>query len=507
MRRAWRATLAVLAAALICGGAPAPAEGQKPAASAQPKAEKPAEKGDKGDKAKPADKKPSDPDGLPAGHPPVGDGLPAGHPPVDDDDAPPDRGGNPHGGGQERKMFRPPADGAQEDPSLPPGTLIATIRDADDKPIPGARITLDILHSTVAKGDTSNQLTRDADATGSARFDKLDVGSGVRYRVSTAQGGATYAVGSIVLNDTAGKRAVVHAYPVTNNMDDVTVFSQGDVYVTLREDSFQVEQSVLMLNASRIAWAPNESIALPKGYKAFNKQETPDGIKVEDTGGGVVLKGVVAPGEHGAGFHYQVSFEDSERQTIRIELPPNVVQSRVIVEASKSMSIAVPGYPAAQRNETRDGRKVLVTMLRVGGDKPPSRIVELTISGLPTKGSGRWIALALAALSLVAGAAYFLQKGGDSGLDADARGDLREAREALLGELVALEKAHKSGEIGPKSYARIRAALVDALARVMSMIDDARPAAARPAARPDTKPGASARKPKRRDGRSAEPSA
>lgn len=84
------------------------------------------------------------------------------------------------------------------------------------------------------------------------------------------------------------------------------------------------------------------------------------------------------------------------------------------------------------------------------------------------------IAVVLAVLAFGSGVVYFGTSSG--GLrDEDSRRDLAEAREALLGELVALERARKSGEVGPKTYARVRASLLDALARIVTMIEGAAP--------------------------------
>jgi hypothetical protein len=62
----------------------------------------------------------------------------------------------------------------------------------------------------------------------------------------------------------------------------------------------------------------------------------------------------------------------------------------------------------------------------------------------------------------------------EGALDDDTRADLVEAREALLDEIVALERAHKKGDVGPKTYARVRASLLDALARIVNKLEQGR---------------------------------
>ena len=77
--------------------------------------------------------------------------------------------------------------------------------------------------------------------------------------------------------------------------------------------------------------------------------------------------------------------------------------------------------------------------------------------------------------AVVAGFAYVQQRRSQKGPDDEMRADLIDAREALLREIVELERAHRSGEIGDKTFARLRNALVDALERLMTKIAEATP--------------------------------
>src|SRR5580698_3738844 len=108
------------------------------------------------------------------------DELPAGHPAV---------GSTPHGhagavGGSVPGVFEPPEDTEQPDPTLPPGTIVVELRDADDKPVSGVEITLGMLVNSVAKGDSRKHVQANSDAQGRARFDKLETASNIAYRVS-----------------------------------------------------------------------------------------------------------------------------------------------------------------------------------------------------------------------------------------------------------------------------------------------------------------------------------
>lgn len=458
-------------AALILGASGVATAQPKPTTSAQPKAE--------------ASAKPSasaSAGALPPGHPPVGEAsakpaagaLPPGHPAVNEDEEP-----SPHGKGGRGTgaggFFSPPEDTAQDDPSLPAGVIVAIIKDAQDKPIAHAPVTLGILHSSVAKGESRQRQARETDDAGTVRFEGLGSGSGITYRVSTTRGPATYAHTPFALGDKAGKRVVVHSYEVSGNIEELAVGMQGLVYVSLREDSIQVEHLLSVFNLGPVSWTANVPIALPKGWKAFNKQDSMDDGHVEEVAGsGAALRGTFSPGRHEINFRYQVPLDDEARQTLHIQLPPRVAQARVMAEASKTMGLEVAGFPEAQRTQGRDGKRLLITELQASRQAGGVTALDITLSGLPTPGPGRWVAVVLAALALATGLYYLSQQRTDGTLDADARDELIEAREALLGEIVALERAHKSGEVGPKTYARIRASLLDALARIVTMLEKSR---------------------------------
>lgn len=422
---------------------------------------------------------------LPPGHPPVepeeSDGLPQGHPPVNDigEDGP-----DPHGAPPPRTrgegLGEAPTDSIQEDRELPPGTIVVSVKDVGEKPVPRAPLKLSILHSSVAKGDSREERTAQVDEQGTYRFDNMPIGSGTQYRAITTRGPAAYAVGPFVLTDTAGKRVVLHSYEVATDIGEVLVGMQGMVYVSLREDSLSVEHLFNVFNLGPVAWVPNITIELPEGWKAFNKPDSAEeGVRFEEVKDqGAALRGTIGPGRHDTNFRYQVPLSGSDRQTLRIELPPRVAQARVIAEASKSMGLEVTGFPSAQQTKGRDGKRLLVTDRQVSRDESGVKVLEITITGLPTPGPGRWIALGLAVTAFLGAGAYVLQRRESHELADDAREDLVEAREALLREIVELERAHRRGDVGPKTYARIRHALMDSLARIVTMLEgDQTPAA------------------------------
>ena len=490
MRRGSRALLSLATAALIGATLPGAALGQAgaPAASAKasPKGEKPADK-TKNDKGAAA-AKPGDPraaaSALPPGHPPT-DALPSGHPPVPDEageddgeDAPnPHGGSNPHGG--DPRFYQAPPDGTVDDPTLPVGIIVVSLRDSQDRPIPHAKFALSELFNTVAQGEKPERITdREVGDDGTARIDNLTVGTSTTYSVSSARAGGRYRLPRFPLNDKAGKRAVLHVFDASPNIEELSAGMQGVVYVSLKEGVIQVEQLLSVFNLGDVAWVPDVAFKLPPGFKAFNKQEAMTEARIEEVKDhGAALRGTFGPGRNDMDFRYQVPLEGNEKQTVTIELPPRVAQMRVMAESSRSMVLKVQGFPEAQKVK-RDGKNLLVTERQVSRSESGQQLLEITLSGLPVPGPGRWIAAVLAVIALASGIAYVVRRRDDGEIDDDTRNDLIEAREALLSEIVALERAHRSGEIGPKTYARLRPSLLDALARIVSQLDVARDAKA-----------------------------
>jgi len=90
------------------------------------------------------------------------------------------------------------------------------------------------------------------------------------------------------------------------------------------------------------------------------------------------------------------------------------------------------------------------------------------LSGIPTPGNGRWIAV-LVALGLAALGAGVLRGvfGEDAQVDLQDR-DAERAHRVLLDELVDLTRARKNQVIGPSTYESARRVLVEALSRIVS---------------------------------------
>lgn len=131
------------------------------------------------------------------------------------------------------------------------------------------------------------------------------------------------------------------------------------------------------------------------------------------------------------------------------------------------MGVEVSGMTPAQSTVREDGRRLLVTGRQLKPGEPEMKELSIRLTGIPTPGPARWyaagLAIALGALGL------YIGLGGDKGqgsAEALSPDDVARAKKLLLDELVALEQARASDQIGPKTYESARRTLIDALTRL-----------------------------------------
>jgi len=428
---------------------------------------------------------------LPPGHPDTN--LPPGHPDVtaddpDDgsDDVPP--GDLPPGHPRPNAAAAPkeealPEDTSDVDKALPAGSIVVEVRDRFDKPMPHVDVTMGVLRNTVAKGESRSRTIRQTDDAGNIHFDGLDAGAGVAYRVTVPWGDngggevATYAAFPFQLDLHNGQRVRVHVYPVTGRIDEAMVGMDATVVVELKDDALQLTERFQVYNFGAVTWVPNDVVInLPPGFKAFNAQK-----EMSDTGfdeapqKGAKMHGTFTPGQHDTVFRYQIPYGGEESVDFSVSLPPHVARMRVIAEANKDMSLRVTDFPAAQRDRSQTGQSVLVTQRELKSGDQPLKRARIVLASIPTEGSTKWIAVGISAFTMAAGLyVAFEQEKEKRDQMKTAKGkksredqDTERARNRLVAEIGSLDKAHAAGEVGPKAYARIREALLEALARLM----------------------------------------
>ena len=383
--------------------------------------------------------------------------MPAGHPGV---------------GAAAQAPQAPEQDATLPTPELQAGTIQIKLVNANGEPMPNADVRLGVQFQKIAEGEQHSERHATTDARGMARFSGLTTGSDYSYRVSTSAGPAEYSSDPVQLKADMGVIVLLHVYPVTRDPAEAAVGAIGYVYCETRDDVFQFEVLVRYGNKSGITWVPeNAGMKLPSGFKAFKAGEAMTDVRFEeDPGRGVKLKGTFGPGQQSASFRFQVPRHEESSASFHFGLPPHIGEIRFIAEAAPAMEIDVDGFEKPQSDVSQTGQRVLVTRrVAARGDSQGLGDFTASLAGIPTPGSGRWIAALIAAALAGLGFAAFRGKLGDETQQDLQDRDAERARRVLLDELVDLTRARREGRIGPSTFEGARRALVEALSRIVSM--------------------------------------
>lgn len=391
--------------------------------------------------------------------PPVdGDELPPGHPSTEQD--------------QEPNFPKIPRDESRADNSLKPGTILATIRDELDKPVANLTVTLGIMRTSVSEGEARTRTTATTDANGQVRFENLKTGTGWAYRVSVQANApndpdafATYSAEPFNLPLEGGWVVLLHRYPVATAIDKLLAAVEGvDTIIEVRDDVIEVSQQFDVINAGTTTWSLGRGLelTLPKGFKAVRAAEAMEDHSAVSSETGVRWSGSFPPGRSRLAYDFKVPYEGEAASDMDIELPPRVLAARVRIAARRGMDLTVDGFPPATAEVSTSGVKVLSTV-KQGTPEAPLRTLRIHVRGIPTPGNDRWYATA-AAIAAV-GIGVYMSRRAPPSVDRKATTAARKRkRRRFVAELVELERAHRTGEVGPNAYARERAKLVDAIA-------------------------------------------
>ena len=380
--------------------------------------------------------------------------MPAGHPSV----------------GGAAGPARPEQDAVEPAPHLPPGTIQLKLVDAQGQPLAGADVSLGINFNKISEGEQRTEQRAKTNAEGLATFGGLTPSSDFSYRITTKSGPAQYASDPIQLKSDMGMQAVLHVYPVTRNIEEASVGSRGFVYVETRDDVFQFEVLFRVFNMGSVTWVPEGVLmSLPAGFKAFKAGEAMTDVRFEEEPGrGARLAGTFSPGQHNVSFRFQLPRDEESSAGFRFGLPPHTAEIRFIAEAAPSMQLDIDGFEKPQTDVNQNGQRVIVTRHVAQRGEPALKSFDVVLSGIPTPGSGRWIAVLIAVAMAGLGVAAFRGKlGQETQQDLQER-DVDRAQKVLLDELVELTRAKRDARIGPSTFETARRTLVEALARIVS---------------------------------------
>jgi hypothetical protein len=353
---------------------------------------------------------------------------------------------------------------------------VVALRDALEQPLADVSFDLAILHQSIARGDSRERRTATTDADGLATFTGLEFGTAHVYRVVAKRGEASFDTGDFTLSDKFGIRAALHLYESSSDRDEVGILGRSNVSVTLKEDVLVFEYQVSYLNRSPLAWVANERMKMPAGFKAFN---SPDGMspKLVPTDDAVLLQGTVPPGETQIAYRFHVPMETDGTQTVALPMLPNMAAVGLGMEASSKMTVSLEGFPKAERRTDQSGKSFLMVKKQISPeDYVAGRFLpapSLTVTGLPSRPWASFLAAALALSTAAGGLLYLTSRKKAPGLTKEAREDLVEARTVLLAEFVELERARAAGTVGPRTYEKLKQAMLDALAGILEKLEGA----------------------------------
>ena len=150
----------------------------------------------------------------------------------------------------------------------------------------------------------------------------------------------------------------------------------------------------------------------------------------------------------------------------------------IIDQKIQSLAASGPGL-GAREERTLGGHKYWVMPIAA---VPAGGAVNFTLSGLPSNGSGGRIFAGVASLALIGAAIAFGRRpgggaGGKRNAGGEARGQLREKREALFAELVALERtARAAGTPAPADQRKQLVARLEQIYQDLAALDERRAA-------------------------------
>jgi hypothetical protein len=149
-------------------------------------------------------------------------------------------------------------------------------------------------------------------------------------------------------------------------------------------------------------------------------------------------------------------------------MPPELTMFRVMAAAAPKMRLAVEGFPDAVPRTDNQGQRLLVTERHVRPEDPPVGAVHVAITDIPGQGSTPTI-VTLASAALVLLSIGFASRKKQLGrVDTS---DPKKARAKLLAELEDLERARLDGDVGPKTYEKVRRDVVAGIARTLGQVD------------------------------------
>lgn len=352
--------------------------------------------------------------------------------------------------------------------SVPAGSIEVHVRDFRNQPAAGALLRLGVMTQDQARSSREAR----TDANGVAVFRGLPTGDDQAYRVNLVDDGATTSTTPFRLPAESGYRVEVMQLPVTADTRYLFVW-QYDTSVEFTNGKLHLVQQVQLVNGGdAIIRLPEEGLRfeLPPETQGFQSQAMMSDQRILPDDEGFVLQGSLPPGGQTLLYGFDLPITPGTMR-FATSLPLRVRTVQVVSEEAAGVTLSVAGLPSPRVHESPT--RMLVTGIQRQATEGPLGALEFTLDGIPGPGPGRLIAVGLAVLLLLVGAATLTAPRDPKVLLEAAR---VAQRDELLAQLAALEEQHTKGDVGPEFYARERASLRDAIAAWIKAGSDSRTA-------------------------------
>lgn len=375
---------------------------------------------------------------------------------------------------------------ASEAIELPAGTILVRVLDARGQVVPDCVVRV----GSMRDGERGEPVERRTGADGLARFEGLERGSRVAYRVSTENLGAKFAADPFQLPMDHGYQVQLVRLDVRNEPGAILV-TEARAEIGFQDDRIVLVQRFNLVNISTLGldgdprpytFVPSQPLefTLPPGASAFRTDEQGMGmtdLRAEERDGRVRVTGSIAPTDPRNPvrlvWQSRVKFDGSD-VPIELRFPElSVLAATIVTQAPAGMTLEVEGMPPAEERSA-NGQRILIT-----GRQRESRSdrnidgFRIRLRNIPkTHGAERDVTAAMAVVIALGSVGAGVRRAKSTRKVRDAQRkerrdeDLRGERERIVQKIRDLARDHAAGEVGPETYRRSRHELASALAAV-----------------------------------------
>ncbi len=375
---------------------------------------------------------------------------------------------------------------AQESASLPPGTIVVRVLDAQGQVVPDCVVRV----GSMREGERGEPVERRTGPDGLARFEGLERSSRVAYRVSTEFRGAKFAADPFQLPPSQGFEVQLVRLDVSNERSSILV-TEARAEIGFQDDRIVLVQRFSIVNISQLGldgnphpftFVPSEPLefTLPPGSSAFRVDEQGMGmtdLRAEERDGRVRVSGSISPTDPRNPLHLvwqsRVKFTgaDVPIELLFPDLP--VLAATVVAQAPQGMSLEVEGMPAAEER-SNNGQRILITgRQRASRSDPAISGLRIRLRNIPaTHGPERDASAAIASLIALASVVSGVRRARSTAKTRKDQqrvrkdDDLQAERERIVAEIRTVAREHARGEVGPETFKRLRHDLSAQLAAV-----------------------------------------